>query len=150
MPVGASADESLASSAFPEKLQEVDVIGQAEPPDEGMIHVLVEADVFVIGDQTVDATPLDVDNVVDEGPSAGQVVDPLVALLIEDLDVLLAVGEDAHVRRALELEDLLGLHVEFVELVGGDKLELLLVDAALLAVDEVVGEVLEPDPLQTT
>ena len=150
MPVGAGADEPLAGSAFCEQLQEIDVVGQAEPPDQRVIHVLVEADVLVVGDQAVNAAPLDVDDVIDKRTSAGQVVDLLVALLIQDLHVLLAVGQNAHAGRSLQLEDLLSLHVQLVQLSGRHELELLLVDAALLAVDQIIGEVLKPDALQTT
>lgn len=46
---------------------------------------------LIVGHEAVDAILVDVDDVVDEGSSAGEVVNPFVRLLLQDLHVLLAV-----------------------------------------------------------
>lgn len=99
-----------------------------------MIHVFIEANVLIIRHQTVNATPLNVNDIIDKRTSTGQMIDPLVTLLIQNLHVLLPIRQNPHIRRSLQLEDLLSLHIQLIQLRCRHKLKLLLVDAALLTI----------------
>ncbi len=98
---------------------------------------------LIVGYKAVDSIFIDVDDIVDKWSAASQMVDSFVCLLLQDLHVLLAVGKDTHVVGALEFENTFSLDIQFVEVISWHKLKLLLVDAALLPVDQVVREVLE-------
>lgn len=76
-----------------------------------MIHVLIEADVLIIRDQTVNPTPFNINYVIDKRTSTGQMIHLLVSLLIQNLDIFLAISQNAHILRPLQLEYLLSLHI---------------------------------------
>jgi hypothetical protein len=148
MTIGAGADEAVARSVLPENHHEVYVVRHAESAHQSVVDVLVEAHVFVVGGDAVDVVLGDEDEGVDEGASAGEMVHLFVVLLIQNLDVLLAVGEQSQVGTVVQFEYLFSLQLHFIEPTGRQKLAFFLAAVILLPVDEVVGELLESDLLQ--
>lgn len=74
MSAAASADESVVRRFLAEHHYEVDVIGDTEPANEGMIQVLVETEVFVVGGEAIDVVSSDVNDVINEWSSTGEMV----------------------------------------------------------------------------
>ena len=82
MSVGAGADEPEVRGVLAEQDEEIDVVGHAESAHEGVVQVLVETEVLVVGGQAVHSVRLDEDYAVYERTPASQVVHSFEVLLL--------------------------------------------------------------------
>ena len=79
---------------LPKHSDEFDVIGNAEPADQGMVNVLIKAEVFIVRGQAVDSISFDEHDVIDEGTSTCQMINFLVVFLLQNLDILFTVRKE--------------------------------------------------------
>ena len=113
----ASTNESLIRSIFSTDPQEKDVIRNAESSHQCMIHILVEADVLIIGGETVYFILFDEDDIVYERASTSKMVNSLIVPLLEYLNIFLTVGEESKIVTIFQFENSLGLQLHFIEFV---------------------------------
>ena len=105
----ASTNESFIGSIFSTNPQEKDVIRNAESSHQCMIHILVEADVLIIGGETVYFILFDEDDIVYERASTSKMVDSLIVSLLEYLNIFFAVSEKSKIVTIFQFKNSLSL-----------------------------------------
>lgn len=105
----ASTNESFIGSIFSTNPQEKDVIRNAESSHQCMIHILVEADMLIIGGKTVYFVFFDEDDIVNERTSTSKMVNSLIVPLLEYLNIFFAVSEKSKIVTIFQFKNSLSL-----------------------------------------
>ena len=109
----ACANEPLVGCILATYSQEEYVVRNAESSHQCVIGILVKADVFVVGSQTIDLVFFNEYYVVDERTSTGQMINPFV-LFIQNLNIFFTIGQQSQRVAMLKFEYFLCLQLHFV------------------------------------